>query len=334
MKDPISFEAWKRKHQFQPYAGTNTQASAVYINKMDLNLVRRMVGTKVSDDHVAFYVCNAPGPEGQTQAEVDETIRVALDDEREVACVAMEWSPSAGTNDGKPFTKFLTFAPDGRLLPSVNLDGRGEKYMPGACVACHGGSMYSGRFPERGNPSPNIGATFLPFDTANFRFATRAELTEGSQNAMLEQLNRLVQATQPPKPTHDLIEGWYAHGGVAQNHGYVPEVWRQAESQSGGQGASVFYREVIATSCRTCHVAMKDSANWDLNMPRPLGSSTPVSHVCGGTADVALNASMPNALVSRDRLYEKARDDPALAALLRSFLGCTDPVDDPAYPKR
>lgn len=334
MLDPISFQTWKRQHRFGTHAQGNTEARATYVNKMDLNLVRRMVATQVADDHVAFYVCNSPGPEGRSRAELEDTLRVALDDENEVACVAMEWSVTPGTHGDQPYTKFLTFGPDGRLLPSVNLDGRGEKYMPGACVACHGGSRYGGRFPERGNPSPYLGSTFLPFDTANFLFSERANLTEAAQAAALKRLNDLVLATSPTTATQNLIAGWYAHGGTDQNHGYVPDVWRQAANQPGGQGAETFYREVIATSCRTCHVAMKDSANWDLNLPRALNSDTPVAHVCGGTADVSVNASMPNALVSYDRLLERTRDDPALAQLLRTFLGCDAPADDPVYPKR
>ena len=51
--------------------------------------------------------------------------------------VAMEWSPS------KRISKFFAFAPseDGNFkrVLSTNCDGRGQKYVPGTCAACHGG---------------------------------------------------------------------------------------------------------------------------------------------------------------------------------------------------
>ena len=43
---------------------------------------------------------------------------------------------------------------------------------------------------------------------------------------------------------------------------------------------------------------------------------------------------MPNALVSRDRVAERVRADPALAALMTQFLGCDAPRPDPVYPAR
>ena len=60
-----------------------------------------------------------------------------------------------------------------------------------------------------------------------------------------------------------------------------------------------------------------------------------LAHIArGGTADIAINASMPNALTSRDRVSERVEADPALAALMTSFLGCAAPLPDPIYPKR
>ena len=38
---------------------------------------------------------------------------------------------------------------------------------------------------------------------------------------------------------------------------------------------------------------------------------------------------MPNALISRDRLFETHRSDASLAALVEKFLGCSAPLPDP-----
>jgi hypothetical protein len=79
-----------------------------------------------------------------------------------------------------------------------------------------------------------------------------------------------------------------------------------------------------------------DRFDWDvkpdLRFTGQQGSLTS-AHFCGGTADVAINASMPNALVSRDRLADRVLADPALSALMQQFLGCTGPVPDPVYAK-
>lgn len=328
MIEPISLEDWKRQNQFPPYATTNTEVAATYVNKMDLNLVRRMKATQSGPNAIAFYVCNHPGPDGQTQEEVDEVMGFAFANEREVACVAMEWSATAGVNGGQPFTKFFTFGPDGLLLASVNLDGRGEKYMPGACVACHGGTQYNGRFPEKGNPSPYLGSRFLAFDTGNYYFAS--SLPESAQHQQLHDLNQLVRATEPSDTTATakLIQGWYANGIVLDKN-YVPSTWQAAETTT--TGASRFYREVIGSSCRTCHASLGSNFDWDSTVLTPLRAET---HVCGGKADIALNATMPNALISRDRVEDRVRADPELAALMRTFLGCDTPRPDPVYPAR
>src|SRR5204863_9026597 len=51
---------------------------------------------------------------------------------------AIEFSP--GPSGGPSFAKFFNFKADtGERDLMVNLDGRGEKAMPGICISCHGG---------------------------------------------------------------------------------------------------------------------------------------------------------------------------------------------------
>lgn len=329
---PISYDDWLRKNKLGPYALPGTQVGADYINKMDLNLVRRMIATQVASDHIAFSVCNHPGPDGQNQAEADAALETAFAGEKMVACVTMEWSPTAGVNGGRPFTKFFVWGPDGKLLPSVNLDGRGEKYVPGSCVACHGGTQYNGRFPDKGSPSPHLGSGFLPFDTGNYWFSSqRADKSEAAQSEQIYRLNQLVKATEggSTSAVTQLVDGWYAKGGFTLDKSYVPPAWQTADTTT--PGAARFYREVVGASCRTCHASLGPSFNWDATVLSPARAG---AHVCGGGADVAINASMPNALVSRDRVSERVRGDASLAALMTTFLGCSSPRPDPVYPKR
>ncbi|MFM2053661.1 MAG: hypothetical protein RL456_1698 [Pseudomonadota bacterium] len=325
--DAISFEDWKRERRFAPHQAGNPEVRATYINRMDLNLVRRMVATRAGERDIGFYVCNHPGPSAglPAVAEIDEVVATALADERQVACVAMDWVAMPGVNGGQPFTRFFTFGPDGGLLLSVNLDGRGEKFMPGACVACHGGSRYAGRFPQAPGASPNLGSNFLPFDTGNYLFASGEGLDEAAQQVAIHALNRLVQQTAPTPATRRLIDGWYASGTTRLDRGHVPPAW-----QALGADGQRFYREVIGTACRTCHTAMRERFDWDASPALVFGRP----QVCGGSEDLERGASMANALMSHDDLMRRVKADDSLAALMTRFLGCTAPADDPAHPRR
>ena len=341
MISPITLDDWKRQHHFAPYGAGNVEVSATYINQRDLNLARRMRATQSGPNDVAFVVCNSPGAQTRKQAEIDQVIDTALADEKVVACVAMEYSPTPGRSGGAPFTKFLTFGPDGKLILSVNLDTRGEKFMPGACVACHGGENYLGRFPELGNPTPDLKAKFQPFDVGNYVFSTRPAWTESAQSAALRQLNDLVLATNPTPATQALIAGWYAANPNVLDKAYVPPAWAGYSDPVNGvtqADSARFYREVVGTACRTCHTSMPNF-DWDAgsggvpNVP-VLTFYSGSSHICGGGSDVMVNASMPNALISVDRLQDRLAADPTLAALMQKILGCTQAAPDPVYPKR
>jgi hypothetical protein len=347
MTDPITLDDWKRQHQLAPYLGSNSEVKATYINKMDLNLVRRMTATKSAPNNIAFYVCNNPGPEGTSQREVDEVIATALGGEREVACVAMEWSVTPGANGNQPFTKFLTFGPDGSLLLSVNLDGRGEKFLPGTCVACHGGTHYAGKFPDAqgASPSPFLGSAFLTFDTGNYFLSSANGLRKADQQAAFKALNALVVETEQynlgSNAIRNLYEGWYAGGTSGTlDENYVPSAWLDIELGRNGQtqraGAARLYREVVGSSCRTCHAAFK-GFDWDANPGSIVvngNAGERRDHVCGGSPDLIVNASMPNALISRDRALQRVTSDPSLAALMQEFFGCTTPLPDPAHARR
>jgi len=301
---------------------------------MDLNLVRRMYATQAGNS-VAFYVCNHPGPVSASQNEVDQVLDIGLSDQKRVACVAMEWSPTPGVNGNQAFTKFLTFGPDGSLIPSINLDGRGEKYMPGACVACHGGASYNGGFAPKAAGSsalsPYLGSRFLPFDTGNYLFGSATALTEQTQSEAIYQLNQLVKQTEADTTTatSKLIDAWYETGHTL-NTAYVPSAWVSAGANSG-----LFYQKVIGGVCRTCHTAMGPSFDWDSasNLSKVTGALGN-QHFCGGTAELALNASMPNALISRDRLADRIGASAELTDAMKLYLGCVTPKADPVYPSR
>lgn len=298
----LRFDDWKRIHQMAPYNGTNTEYSAVYINKVDLNLTRYQHGTVVGTDHVAAYVCNHLGPTDalgrpvEDQASVDAAIDNAVNGKNLVACVAFDYSVTPGVNNNLPFTKYITFGPSGELLLSVNLDGRAEKFMPGVCVACHGGDKYHVRYPDDGTGDADIGAHFLPYDLGNFEFSSKPGLTEVDQQASLHQLNQMVLGTGPTAATSALISGWYAGGGDAPDKAYVPASW-----QAGTPGDIDFYKRVIASNCRTCHVAMDPQFNFD-DYATFRAQNWKYEAVCDGPS-LQRAHSMPNALVTFNRFW-------------------------------
>lgn len=242
-----------------PYAYNGKHdVTATYVNRVDLNLTRAHHSISYGSNAVAAYVCNFLGPAADTQVEVDKAINNAVNGRNLVACVAMDHTVTPGVNGGRPYTRFLIFGPNGRLLPSINLDGEGEKFVPGSCVACHGGDHYAGSFPTAGTPSPDIGAHFLPYDTGNFSFSTSPGLTGPAQESSIHQLNLNVLDAGPTLAARELIAGWYQGGTGVLNQDYVP-----ASYAGQSTNAVAFYKEFYAKSCRTCHVAMSEPGNFD-----------------------------------------------------------------------
>jgi len=79
------------------------------------------------------------------------------------------------------------------------------------------------------------------------------------------------------------------------------------------------------------------SFDWDANPADfpGLPNGRVQRHFCGGTEDLAVNASMPNALVSLNRLLDPQRPDiAALKARMLTFLGCDGPKGDPVFPRK
>ena len=307
----VRFDDWKRTVEIDQYARPGTpEYAATYINKADLNLARNHRSISYGPDRTAAYVCNHLGPKvlDPDQAEIDQVIDNAVNGRNLVACVAMDYTSTPGVNDGKPFTRFLIFAPSGDLLTSVNLDGRREKFVPGTCVVCHGGDHYAGRFQERGDGPANIGAHFLPYDTGNFLFSAKPGLTEADQADAIYHLNQNVLQAGPTVAAQELIAGWYANGTTALDKTYLPPSW-----QGRGELASNFYHKVIATSCRGCHMAQVEGYNWDhydnVNTTQYRGSfagDLTYTVGCGGANDTFRAHGMPNSLVTFNRFWNSA----------------------------
>jgi hypothetical protein len=291
----LTYDEWQRMEHIGPYAKYGVpQYKANYINKVDLNLTRDHTSISYGPNQTVAVVCNHLGPPAATPAqlmnpaptEIEAAISNTAEGKNLVACVAMDYQAYPGVNNGQPFTRFFIFGPDGSLLPSINLDGRSEKFVPGTCIACHGGEHYAEKFPENGSGPANVGGHFLPYDEGNFEFSqVQAGLTEPEQREQIYHLNQNVLRAGPTVAEQELIAGWYANDPVTcpasdpqchvLNTSYLPVSWTTPQiiaTEAAGyntplpsdiQTLQSLYQHVLARSCRTCHVALIESYNFD-----------------------------------------------------------------------
>jgi hypothetical protein len=316
-RDPVNFEDWKRTVKIGKYATSGaTEYVATYVNKVDLNLTRNHHSISYGPNQTAAVVCNHLGPPGTTpdqlmnpsQGDIDNAVDNTLRNENLVACVAMDYGISYGVNNDQPFVRFLIFGPDGSLLPSINLDGRREKFVPGTCVVCHGGDHYAGKFPENGSGFANVGGRFLPYDVGNFEFSSKPGLTKADQEEVIYLLNQNILNAGPTQTVRDLLAGWYANGSVL-NESYLPSTWVYDPNNPNQNNpyAESFYQNVIARSCRTCHAALGEQYNFDHQYEYSSNSGQEelcgFSPVFGGPVDLLRYHSMPNSLVTFNRFW-------------------------------
>lgn len=331
----IRFDDWKRTVKIDNYAtGSAPEYIATYVNKVDLNLTRNHKSISYGPNQTAAVVCNHLGPPGTTpaqlmnpaQSDIDTAVANTLSNKNLVACVAMDYSITPGVNNNQPFTRFLIFGPDGSLLPSINLDGRREKFVPGTCVVCHGGDHYAGKFPEDGSGFANIGAHFLPYDVGNFEFSSQAGLTKADQEQVIYLLNQNVLLAGPTPAEQTLIAGWYASGQVLDEN-YLPPSWVATSTNlNNNPYAADFYTKIIARSCRTCHVAFPQ---YDFNQSVNFFGN---EEVCGlgpetvNAVDFLRYHTMPNSLITFNRFWLSGTavdlsGDPSQVDLWNNFEG-------------
>ena len=330
--DPITFEQWKKavkigKHALEVKVNGEEVKEDVahFVNQVDLNLTRDHHMISYSPNQLAGYVCNHSGPAATAADptslfpaahEIDAAIRDIKQNNHLVACVAMEYSAQVEYTGvpqaGKPFTKFWIFGPQGALLSTVDLDGRGQKGVPQVCTACHGGTFnfktsFTGgtaqytHDPAAATPG-DLGAHFLPFDIANFAFASKTSGDDREDAIFRMNLNvfntekartTAVLGAGQGSPASDsitqLITGWYTD---VTPHNADPKLKRDYTAPAWKPIAPDIYRDVVAHSCRTCHVAMDNEA-FEINPPT---ASLIQSVTCSAH-------SMPNSKVTFDRFW-------------------------------
>ncbi|HUI61632.1 MAG TPA: hypothetical protein VLX90_15495, partial [Steroidobacteraceae bacterium] len=225
-------------------AGSNA-AHGVYTNNFDLGFGRDMY----------FIKCAAPHKDstGSITANTGDMASVVINyisleqaalRQNPIIAVAMEYGPAAdGSNPSQRFTKFYVFAPDDRTgqlkrVGSANFDHRGQKYLPGACTLCHGGTLpvlpanftSAMTYPVIQDPTKdatqaatscaqtasaclapgNTDSAFLPWDLDSFLYSDNdpaftgialpiTDYTRAKQEPFLKALNSLAYLTFQPE---------------------------------------------------------------------------------------------------------------------------------------
>src|SRR5688572_2078920 len=283
---------YKAKNGFD--SGSGEQVTVVFGDVRDLGTGRRMTVRRNLDGTIAFFVENyavkLAADYAFNQANLDAAI---VRDTRWLPYSnGIEFSP--GPNGGVAFPKFYNFqGATGERQLLVNIDGRGEKAMPGVCISCHGGRGdaltppdANGRrhFPIVANGESqargDVQAHLHPFEADALVFSDTPGFTRAEQEAAIKTINKWILCTYPKTAADNSPEDacrrlanpseWQgtaaeflkaAYGGPGMPNAtfqdnYVPESWLK-------NGQSTLYRTVVATSCRACHVMRGSVGNSD-----------------------------------------------------------------------
>lgn len=277
-------------------SGTGTEVSVVFGDVRDLGYGRRMTARQNADGTVAIMVENylVQPAAVYSYSRLNLDAAVARDTRWHIGTNAIEYSP--GPAGGLSFNKFYTFAPNGTRALQADLDGRGDKAMPGPCITCHGGrgdpltpadGTGNPRFPQLANTATGQRGDLLgrmhPIEVDHVDFSTSAGFTRTDQEASLKILNKMVLCTYPlPAPSASpedacrraaagnewqgtgaaMIKAAYGGDGLPNatySDSYVPTGWATA-------GQSSLYTNVFVPYCRACHTLRGNGSQSDLDM--------------------------------------------------------------------
>jgi hypothetical protein len=267
-----------------------TSEQVAYLNHNDLGFGRRMtIRVDQATNEVFAFVTN--------YGSADD----AAENRSPAATVAMEFTALAGVPE--PVVKFFVFAPDRKLTLSANLDGNGEKYVPNLCQNCHGGKPYDPT--NVASPTPaevslrysatSPGASFREFDLGSFHYpGGKTNIpTDPTLLDAFKRLNEFVEKTKPSPAISELIKGWYAKPNVPFDADFVPTGWQTTHP--------ALYLNVVAKSCRTCHVALKGNIEWKTYEELQLKYNKVQDLVCEGNS-----RPMPHAKVTYNNFWSSA----------------------------
>jgi hypothetical protein len=197
-------------------------------------------------------------------------------------------------------TVFLAIGKDHKLLPSVNLDTEGPKFVPFACIACHGGTYNA-------TTRKVDGSSFLPLDPNLLSFASANDKTWSEEK--IRQINVMIHNAQPQTAIASYLAGLYGGAiGTAGTHAvvdYVPASWAPQ---------ATFYRAIVRPNCTMCHLAAPDT--WNFASWQNFQDNAGLIY-----ADVCLQHTMPQAEVPFKNFWLKDSSAIYLPGLFAATLG-------------
>jgi mono/diheme cytochrome c family protein len=326
-----TLDKWKAVNGFD--SGTGQQVSVVFHDRNDLGYGRRMTARRNVDGSVAVMVenYNVTAVPGQEYTGLNVEAAAARERRWHIGTNAIEFSLAP---NGQTFAKFFNFSPStGARQLTVNLDGRGQKAVPTACITCHGGRgdplNANGTFPNGGNTR----ARLQPLNVDTFGFSTAPGYARTDMEAALKTLNQFVLCTYPlgaasalpedacrtvvsvnewsnqwQATAAEMIKAWYGGDGMPNatfSDTYVPAGW---------VGQETLYQNVVAPYCRACHI-LRGTANMSAinfmlyDYDRTLDPTDTVKDDFRGYADrikahVIDRGNMPLGLLIYERFWE------------------------------
>ena len=285
---------WKAANGFD--SGTGTQLTVVFGDVRDLGFGRRITGRQNIDGTLAFYAENYLVKTGGAYAFSPINLEAAIvrDPNALVYAAGIEFSP--GPTGGVSFAKYFNFnITTGARENMANVDGRGDKAMPGPCIVCHGGRAEaltprdtSGnvRFSLLLNAVSGARGDVLgqlpPFEVSSFQFSDQPGFTRSDQEPMLKTMNKWVLCSYPLRTPSTfpedacrraasigewqgtaaaLIKAAYGGDGLP-NPAYVepaaPASWAAA-------GQASLYATAVAPTCRGCHLLRGTGRQSDID---------------------------------------------------------------------
>lgn len=258
--DRTTLGGWWAKNGFDQNGDASGEVRTSYLNNNDLGFGRDMHILKHPDGTVSAYVTNYGKPD-QDPSNAD--LAAARADATRVATVCMEYSPVEDEDQSRRVVKFFVYAGgsvDSARLGFADLDGGGNKYVPNLCLNCHGGNFRVPPAAALTLGDVDMQSSFREFDLATLKYPGGRDTPNDAEQALFKQQNLIVKgsdtAANDPDNSFgisqpaikDLINGWYAGGSPVQNKDYTPAGW--------AGGPQPLYLNVVAKSCRTCHVAL------------------------------------------------------------------------------
>ena len=371
-----TLDKWKSANGFGNLS-TGTETTVVVGDQKDLGYGRRITARNITSGPnagtIAVMVENylvAPAAY-YTYSSLNLDAAVVQDQRWHVGTNGIEFSasactssdsniPSATCNSAIKFAKFYTFNPTtGARLLAADLDGRGDKSMPGICITCHGGrgdplapatGSPTGQplFPWVGNSASakrgDVQAHLQPLIVDSFGYSTTPGYTRADQEGKLKTINEWVLSSYPipastafPEDQNRRIANGYEWAGTAANiikaaYGgnglpnatfsdtYLPTGWQAA---TFGAAAENLYKTVVAPYCRTCHIQRGSNAYGidDLNFDNYCTQTTP------GTCDPMAFNSYFFGYATRIKAHVIDRGNMPLARIVYERLwGSNDPA--------